>query len=67
MNTTDLQHIFKKQLADKEPALYFLVVEDDHIQVLRHPADDLDGLVLVLDNFIFCNLPQDPMPRFAKQ
>jgi hypothetical protein len=63
MNKADLEYIFKKQLG-REPKLYFMLVDGNHKEVMRHPADKLEELIPMLDSFTYGGL--EVMPRFFK-
>ena len=61
----DLQHIFKPQVDEGTDKLYFMLVEDNLQLIHRHPATELAGLLLLLDNFQY-NGTDGRIPRFAK-
>ena len=64
----DLEYIFKPQVDEGTNNLYLLVFDTpDHAEIVRHPADQLESLVLFLKNDSFQyagNYRQ--MPRFKK-
>jgi hypothetical protein len=61
----DLQHIFDHQIEDGTTKLYFMLIDGDAFPVIhRHPADDLAGLLPLLDNFQYVG--NEIMPRFKK-
>jgi len=65
MTLEDLQHIFQKQIAEGTEKLYFMLVDGDAMPVIeRHPAEDLAGLLPMLDNFQYTG--HNVMPRFQK-
>jgi hypothetical protein len=64
----DLEHIFKPQLDQIKSSnikLFFMLQDGDDILIERHPADDLDGLLPMLDNFHY-NGSDGNIPRFVK-
>ena len=68
MNIEDLQHIFKPQLdqiKNSDVKLFYMLVDGDHTLIDRHPADDLENLLTVLDNFQYAGSDND-IPRFVK-
>ncbi len=66
MTLEDLQHIFQKQIAEGTDKLYFMLADEQTglTMVQRHPADDLAGLLPMLDSFQYTG--HNVMPRFAK-
>ena len=65
MTLEDLQHIFDRQIEDGTEKLYFMLVDGDRMPVVeRHPADDLAGLLPMLDSFQYTG--HNVMPRFKK-
>ena len=65
MNLADLQYIFQNQIEEGTDKLYFMLVDGDRMPVIeRHPADDLAGLLPMLDNFQYTG--HNVMPRFTK-
>lgn len=69
MNIDDLNHIFKSQSAEGTEQLYFVVTEEGKITVLRHPADDLPGLLPMLDSLQYAGPAGEKvgnMPKFVK-
>jgi hypothetical protein len=66
MNLDDLQHIFQKQIEEGSEKLYFMLVDGADMPVIeRHLADDLPGLLPMLDSFHYAGAPAG-MPRFTK-
>lgn len=68
MNIEDLQHIFKPQLdqiINSDIKLFYMLVDGDHVLIDRHPANDLETLLLTLDNFQYIG-SEGGMPRFVK-
>lgn len=64
----DLEHIFKPQLnqiKNSNVKLFFMLQDGNDIMIERHPADDLDGLLPMLDNFQY-NGSNGNIPRFVK-
>jgi len=64
----DLEHIFKPQLDQikgSDVKLFFMLQDSDDILIERHPADDLDSLLTMLDNFQY-NGSNGNIPRFVK-
>jgi hypothetical protein len=65
MTLEDLQHIFQKQIAEGTDKLYFMLVDGADMPVIeRHPAEDLAGLLPMLDSFQYTG--HNVMPRFKK-
>lgn len=66
MKLEDLQHIFKEQLEQQSDiSLFYMIEEKQYKAVLRHPVDDLVGLLPMLDNFAFTS-HHGKIPRFTK-
>ena len=68
MNLDDLQYIFKQQLdqtKDSNVKLFFMLIDGDHKVVERHPANDLESLLPMLDSFQYSGCDGN-IPRFAK-
>jgi len=64
----DLEYIFKTQIdqiQDSNVKLFFMLQDGDHVMIERHPADDLDSLLIMLDNFQY-NGTNGNIPRFVK-
>jgi hypothetical protein len=65
MTLEDLQHIFDRQIEDGTEKLYFMLVDGDRMPVVqRHPAEDLEGLLPMLNHFQYHG--NELMPRFQK-
>ena len=65
MTLEDLQHIFEYQIEEGTEKLYFMLVDGDRLPVVeRHPAEDLAGLLPMLDSFQYTG--HNVMPRFRK-
>jgi len=65
MTLEDLQHIFKKQIAEGTDKLYFMLVDGAAMPMIeRHPAEDLEGLLPMLSHFQYHG--SELMPRFKK-
>jgi hypothetical protein len=65
MTLEDLQHIFEYQIEEGTEKLYFMLVDGDRLPVVeRHHADDLAGLLPMLDSFQYTG--HTLMPRFRK-
>jgi len=64
----DLEYIFKPQVDEGTNNLYLLVFDTpEHAEIVKHPADQLESLLLFLKNDSFQyagNYRQ--MPRFKK-
>jgi hypothetical protein len=65
MTLEDLQYIFKDQIEEGTEKLYFMLVENNLQLINRHPADDLAGLLPMLDNFQYAST-EGRCPRFYK-
>ena len=66
MTLEDLEHIFDRQIEDGTEKLYFMLADGDAMPVVqRHPADDLAGLLPMLDSFQYAGSGAG-MPRFRK-
>jgi hypothetical protein len=65
VNLEDLHHIFDYQIAEGTDRLYFMLTDGDRLPLIqRHPADDLAGLLPMLDSFQYTG--HTLMPRFRK-
>jgi hypothetical protein len=65
MTLEDLEYIFDGQRAEGTDKLYFMLVDGAAMPVIeRHPADDLTGLLPMLDSFQYTG--NNVMPRFVK-
>ena len=65
MTLEDLQHIFDHQIEEGTEKLYFMLIDGDRLPLIqRHPADDLAGLLPMLDSFQYTG--HNVMPRFRK-
>ena len=66
MTLDDLEHIFDHQIEAGTEKLYFMLADGDRLPVVqRHPADDLAGLLPMLDCFQYAGSGAG-MPRFRK-
>jgi len=68
MNIEDLQHIFKPQLdqiKNSDVKLFYMLIDGDHTLIDRHPANDLENLLTMLDSFQY-NGNEGNIPRFVK-
>ena len=70
MTIEDLEHIFKPQFDEGTTKLYFMLIDMDQnnkqtTTCTRHPADDLAGLLPMLDSFHYAGSGAG-MPRFTK-
>jgi hypothetical protein len=61
----DLEHIFKPQVNEGTDSLYFMLVDGDHKLIQRHPADNIDTLLPMLDSFQYSGTVER-LPRFTK-
>jgi len=62
----DLEHIFQNQIEEGTEKLYFMLVDGARLPLIqRHPADDLAGLLPMLDSFHYAGSGAG-MPRFKK-
>ena len=65
MTFEDLEYIFQNQIEEGSEKLYFMLKDGDDMTIIeRHPADDLAGLLPMLDSFQYTG--NDVMPRFKK-
>jgi len=65
MTLEDLEHIFQNQIAEGTERLYFMLTDGELLPLIqRHPADDLVGLLPMLDSFQYTG--HNVMPRFTK-
>jgi hypothetical protein len=60
----DLHYIFKTQIDAGETKLYFMVIDGEHKEVLRHESKHISDLVPMLSSFQYIGC--DQMPRFSK-
>ena len=66
MTLEDLQYIFEYQIEEGTEKLYFMLKDGDAMTVIeRHPAEDLAGLLPMLDCFHYAGSGAG-MPRFKK-
>jgi len=72
MTLEDLEYIFQNQIEEGTEKLYFMLIDDvdpvtdkQTIVIERHPADDLEGLLPMLDCFEYAGSGAG-MPRFTK-
>jgi len=68
MTIEDLQYIFQPQIeviGTTDAKLWFMLRDGDHQMIERHPADDLAGLLPMLDSFRYAG-SIDNVPRFVK-
>ena len=66
MTLEDLQYIFEYQIEEVSEKLYFMLKDGDAMPIIeRHPADDLAGLLPMLDSFHYAGSDAG-MPRFRK-
>jgi hypothetical protein len=72
MTIEDLEHIFKPQFDEGTTKLYFMLIDDmdpvtnkQTMTITRHPAEDLAGLLPMLDSFHYVGSGAG-MPRFTK-
>jgi hypothetical protein len=61
----DLEHIFKNQVNEGTDSLYFMLIDGDHKLIQRHPADNIDTLLPMLDSFQYSGTVER-LPRFTK-
>ena len=65
MTIDDLEHIFKPQIAEGTEKLYFMLIEGNLQLIHRHLANELSGLLPMLDSFQYTGT-EGRMPRFRK-
>jgi hypothetical protein len=61
----DLEHIFKPQVNEGTTSLYYMLIDGDHKLIQRHPADNIDALLPMLDSFQYSGTVER-LPRFTK-
>jgi hypothetical protein len=61
----DLEHIFKNQVNEGTTSLYYMLIDGDHKLIQRHPADNIDTLLPMLDSFQYTGTVER-LPRFTK-
>jgi hypothetical protein len=61
----DLEHIFKNQVNEGTTSLYYMLIDGDHKVIQRHPADNIDALLPMLDSFQYSGTVER-LPRFTK-
>ena len=65
MTFEDLEYIFQNQIEEGTEKLYFMLTDGARLPLIqRHPADDLAGLLPMLDSFQYTG--HNVMPRFTK-
>ena len=60
----DLEYIFKKQIAAGETRLCFMLIDNGRKLVERHPTNQIEELIPMLDCFVYAG--DEVMPRFEK-
>jgi len=68
MTVEDLEYIFQPQIEQclaTDTLLWFMLRDGDHQMIERHPADDLESLLPMLDSFQYAG-SIDNVPRFTK-
>jgi hypothetical protein len=68
MIVEDLEHIFRAQIEQcqaSDTKLWFMLEDGEHCVIERHPADDLEGLLPMLDSFQYAGNEAN-IPRFKK-
>jgi hypothetical protein len=61
----DLEHIFKNQVNEGTTSLYYMLIDGDHKLIQRHPANNIDALLPMLDSFQYSGTVER-LPRFTK-
>jgi hypothetical protein len=61
----DLEYIFKPQVNEGTTSLYYMLIDGDHKLIQRHPADNIDTLLPMLDSFQYTGTVER-LPRFSK-
>jgi hypothetical protein len=61
----DLEHIFKNQVNEGTTSLYYMLIDGDRKLIQRHPADNIDALLPMLDSFQYSGTVER-LPRFTK-
>ena len=61
----DLEYIFKPQVNEGTTSLYYMLIDGDHKLIQRHPADNIDALLPMLDSFQYSGTVER-LPRFTK-
>ena len=61
----DLEYIFKTQVNEGTTSLYYMLIDGDHKLIQRHPADNIDTLLPMLDSFQYSGTVER-LPRFTK-
>ncbi len=65
MTNEDLKYIFMSQIQRRTEKLWFMLIDEHHKEIMRHPTTELDDLVPLLSNFDY-NGNNGDMPRFSK-
>ena len=66
MTIEDLEHIFEYQIEEGTEKLYFMLKDGDAMPTIqRYPANELAGLLPMLDSFHYAGSGAG-MPRFTK-
>jgi hypothetical protein len=60
----DLENIFSSQIELGETKLCFMLIDNGRKTVMRYPSSDLEGLLPMLDCFMYAG--NNVMPRFTK-
>jgi hypothetical protein len=61
----DLEYIFKNQVNEGTTSLYYMLIDGDHKLIERHPANNMDTLLPMLDSFQYSGTVER-LPRFTK-
>lgn len=65
MTLEDLQYIFKPQIDEGTEKLYFMLEDNGHKVIERHPVADIESLLPMLSCFEY-HAREARMPRFVK-
>lgn len=65
MNIEDLQYIFKAQINEGTPILYFALVDNNRMIPKSCAVTELNQMLLLLDNFVFSQYEPGHIPRFV--
>lgn len=65
MTLEDLKYIFQTQIDEGTDKLYFMLEDEGHKVIERHPVTDIESLLPMLSCFEYRG-GVDRMPRFVK-
>lgn len=65
MTLEDLEYIFTPQLEAGDTDVFFMLLDGEHKEIIKHLANDLEGLLPTLSSFTYFS-NEARIPRFKK-